>query len=107
MKVVQKPWGREEWLVVNDKYCLKRLYINAEHKLSLQYHEVKKETMFLEEGTCDLILNGKRILMEKDHPYTINPKDVHRLIAHLDTVILEVSTPELNDVTRLEDDYER
>ena len=107
LKVVEKPWGREEWLVVTDKYCLKRLYINKDHKLSLQYHEVKKETMFLEDGICDLVLNGKTRLMMTGKPYTINPKDVHRLIAHRDSVILEVSTPELNDVVRLEDDYER
>ena len=107
MKTVEKPWGKEEWLVLNDKYCLKRLYVNEGHKLSLQYHEVKKETMILEEGTCDLIKNGERILMRYGEPYTINPKDVHRLVAYKDTTILEVSTPEVDDVVRLEDDYER
>ena len=107
MKVVEKPWGKEEWLVVTGKYCLKRLYINQGHRLSLQYHKVKLETMFLEEGVCDLIINAKPRLMQKDQAYTINPNEVHRLIAHSDTVILEVSTPELNDVVRLDDDYER
>lgn len=107
MKVIQKPWGREEWLVLNDKYCLKRLYIEKGHKLSLQYHEVKKETMFLEEGLCDLVYNGVVHLMEKYKPYTIIPGDVHRLIAHDDTIILEVSSPEVDDVVRLEDDYDR
>jgi mannose-6-phosphate isomerase len=107
MKVIQKPWGREEWLVLNDKYCLKRLYIEKGHKLSLQYHEVKKETMFLEEGLCDLVFNGTVYLMKKDTPYTIIPGDVHRLIAHSDTIILEVSSPEVDDVVRVEDDYDR
>ena len=107
MKVIEKPWGKEEWLVLNDKYCLKRLYVNEGHKLSLQYHEVKKETMILEKGLCDLIINGERILLKIDPPYTIKPKDVHRLIAYKDTVILEVSTPEVDDVIRIEDDYER
>ena len=63
--------------------------------------------MFLESGTCDLVLNGKTILMHKNLPYTIKPLDVHRLIAHLDTVILEVSTPEVDDVIRVEDNYGR
>ena len=107
MKVVQKPWGREEWLVLNDKYCLKRLYVNKDHKLSLQYHEVKKETMFLEKGLCGLMLNEERTLMKKNQPYTINPGDVHRIIAHSDTIILEVSSPAVDDVVRLEDDYDR
>ena len=107
MKVVEKPWGKEEWLVVTGKYCLKRLYINEGHRLSLQYHKVKLETMFLEEGVCDLVVVGRTRLMQKDQPYTIKPNEVHRLIARKDSVILEVSTPELNDVVRLEDDYER
>ena len=64
MKITEeKPWGREEWLVLNDKYCLKRLYVDKDNRLSLQYHEVKKETMILESGLCDLILNDQKILM--------------------------------------------
>ena len=76
----EKPWGREEWLVVTDKYCLKRLYINKDHKLSLQY-EVKRKLCSLRMA-CDLVLNGKTRLMMTGKPYTINPKDVHHLIAH-------------------------
>ena len=107
MNIIDKPWGREEWLVLNDKYCLKRLYLNEGKKISLQYHEVKKETMFLESGLCDLILNGKKILMETGVAYTIQPQEIHRLISYSDSIILEVSTPEVEDVVRLEDDYDR
>ena len=89
------------------KYCLKRLYINQGHRLSLQYHKVKLETMFLEKGVCDLVVVGRTKLMQKGQPYTIKPNEVHRLVPRTDTVILEVSTPELNDVVRLQDDYER
>ena len=107
MKVVEKPWGKEEWLVLNDKYCLKRLYVTAGHKLSLQYHKVKKETMILEQGSCNLIKNEETINMQCGITYTINPGDMHRIIANEDTVILEVSTPEVDDVFRVEDDYDR
>jgi mannose-6-phosphate isomerase len=107
MNTVDKPWGREEWLVLNDKYCLKRMYIEQGKKISLQYHEVKKETMILESGLCDLILNEDKILMEIGVAYTIQPEDIHRLISYSDSVILEVSTPEVEDVVRLEDDYDR
>lgn len=107
IKTVKKPWGYEEWLVLNDKYCVKKLYINAGEKLSLQYHEEKTETMFLEEGICDLVLVGRVRCMKKGTPYTIHPKEVHRLVAHTDTVILEVSTPEVEDVVRLADNYDR
>jgi len=108
MKITEeKPWGREEWLVLNDKYCLKRLYVDKDNRLSLQYHEVKKETMILESGLCDLILNDQKILMNVGTAYTIQPKDVHRLVAYSDSVILEVSTPEVDDVVRCQDDYGR
>ena len=107
MDIVDKPWGKEEWLVLNNKYCLKRLYIDNGKRISLQYHEVKKETMILESGLCNLILNGNTFLMEKGKPYTIQPKDIHRLEAHSDTIILEVSTSEVGDVVRVEDDYNR
>ncbi len=107
MHTVKKPWGREEWLVVNDKYCLKKLYVEKGKRLSLQYHRVKTETMVLESGTCDLIKNGKSILMTIGESYTIHPEEVHRLVAYTDTVVLEVSTPEVGDVVRCQDDYDR
>ena len=107
MKTIQKPWGKEEWIVLTDKYCLKKIYVNKGHRLSLQYHEKKEETMILEEGDCDLTLSSECIRMVKGQIYTIKPPTVHRLEAKEDSVILEVSTPEVDDVVRLEDDYER
>jgi mannose-1-phosphate guanylyltransferase len=107
MKTVEKPWGREEWYVLNDKYCLKRLYVNGQHRLSEQYHVKKKETMFLESGVASLLCDERVILMKCGVPYTINPKEVHQIRAHSDSVILEVSTPEIDDVVRLADDYGR
>ena len=107
MKVVEKPWGREEWLVVTGKYCVKRLYINEGHRLSLQYHKVKTETMFLEEGECEITIVGLTKNMRKGQEYTVLPHQVHRLKAIKDSVILEVSTPELNDIERIQDDYKR
>tara|TARA_R100001244_G_scaffold128945_1_gene100056 strand:+ start:406 stop:744 length:339 start_codon:yes stop_codon:yes gene_type:complete len=102
-----KPWGREEWLVVTDKYCLKRLYVDKGKRLSLQYHEVKTETMMLESGCCDLVKSGHNILMQEGDSYTIQPGEVHRLVAYTNTVVLEVSTPELDDVVRCQDDFGR
>tara|TARA_R110002020_G_scaffold104675_1_gene244767 strand:+ start:305 stop:673 length:369 start_codon:yes stop_codon:yes gene_type:complete len=107
MKTVTKPWGKEEWLVVNDSYCLKKLYVNEGQRLSLQYHEKKKETMFLQIGECDLKLNDEMIHMVHEKAYTINPGNIHRVEAKTDCIILEVSTPEVEDVVRLEDDHKR
>jgi len=108
MKIVEKPWGHEEWLVVNDHYVMKKLVVNPGQKLSLQYHERKMETMYCVKGTGQLQMEGKFIPMLAGVFYTINPGEIHRLVAGKHKlVIIECSTPELEDVVRLEDDYFR
>jgi len=113
-KLVEKPWGREEWIELTDKYCLKRITIFAGCKTSLQYHNKKQETIFF--------LSGKAIVTFKKegetksdiyevHPgYTLRilPLDVHRIEAlDEDVVVMEASTIEVDDVVRLEDSYGR
>ena len=109
-RIIDKPWGREELLEVNDHYVVKALFINAGHRLSLQFHEVKQETIFVHEGKINLYLDHTsfpaKTLSEKQY-YTIPPKAVHRFEAIEDSIIIECSTPELTDVVRLEDDYDR
>ena len=98
MKTVRKTWGHEDWLVYNDKYCLKKLYINIEQSTSLKSHTLKKKTLFLEEGLVDLLINEERILLEKGYAYTIDPEDVYSLIAYKDSILLEVSSIDVEDV---------
>jgi mannose-6-phosphate isomerase-like protein (cupin superfamily) len=107
MKYVEKPWGHELWLAVNDKYAMKKLTVFAGHSLSLQYHEEKMETMYCVGGEGHLELNEVKIPMVPGVVMTIYPKDVHRLSAVEDLTIIECSTPELDDVVRLEDNYNR
>ena len=107
MKYVEKPWGNELWIAVNDKYAMKKLSVLAGHSLSLQYHEEKMETMYCVDGWGHLELNEVKITMVPGVYKTINPKDVHRLSAVEDLTIIECSTPELDDVVRLEDNYDR
>ncbi len=64
-KTIYKPWGREEWLELNDKYCYKRIYINAGTKTSYQYHEQKLETNYLIEGTAEVWLENDEGVVEK------------------------------------------
>jgi mannose-1-phosphate guanylyltransferase len=77
------------------------------HALSLQKHERKKETMYLLRGRLKYHLNGVDFEMNEGSCLTVNPGDVHRVEALVDSVILEVSTPHLDDVIRLEDRYGR
>jgi len=106
---VEKPWGHEIRWAINDKYLGKILHINAGQRLSLQYHEVKDETIYVLEGT--LIVHGKDniTILDQGDSLRIQPGTIHRFCAppsdHVKLV--EVSTPEIDDVVRLEDDYGR
>lgn len=106
-KVVPKPWGREVWYAHEERYAGKLLEVTEGHALSLQKHERKHETMYLQTGRLLYHLNGTDFEMGPGECITIRPGDVHRITALEDSVILEVSTPELDDVIRFEDRYGR
>lgn len=108
-----KPWGYEEVLVNNDRYVVKRIFVERKHRLSLQAHKVKMETMMIYGGKGTVTLADKKIgydirsIREVPTIFDIPAGMVHRIEAAKDTVVYEVSTPELDDVTRFEDDYGR
>lgn len=112
MKEVTKPWGKEVWLELNDKYCFKRIHLNAGHKTSLQYHERKKETSYFLSGQVEVWLENdkgeidKKIMGPGDH-CTVEPFKKHRVIAITDAVYFEASTPEVDDIVRIQDDFGR
>ena len=111
---IEKPWGYEQILEKNDKYVVKILHINKGQKLSLQYHERKTETLFLYKGLGYVVKwdrgGSKQEYMERPLQKVHIPKGwTHRIEAswNEDMEILEVSTTELDDVVRIEDDYGR
>lgn len=109
---VEKPWGYELIWARTDRYVGKILYIRAGHALSLQYHERKDETIHLKRGEMRFQAGPSAAeLREIPFPpgtsYRITPGTVHRMEAITDCEILEVSTPEIEDVVRLEDRYGR
>ena len=108
---VDKPWGYELRFARTDRYAGKVLFIEAGAQLSLQYHDVKDEAFFVQSGTLDLVLgrgDEQRVVrMEPGSSHHIVPKTVHRFRAVTDVLLFEVSTPELEDVVRLEDDFGR
>ena len=112
MKVVTKPWGKEIWLELNDSYCYKRIYIKAGYQTSFQYHKKKLETNYIIEGEAVIWLeNDQGVItktkMSKDDYFTVKPPKKHRVIAITDIILQEVSTPEVDDVIRIEDDSDR
>jgi mannose-6-phosphate isomerase len=109
---IEKPWGYEMLWARTRRYAAKILVIGAGHRLSLQHHRSKDETLLLlegeavlehEEGPLGLCPHG----MERDRSYRIYPGQRHRVTAITDVRLLEVSTPKLWDVVRWEDDYGR
>ena len=114
MRTVEKPWGKEEIWGETDKYLGKFLYINAGEKLSRQYHEVKEETICVLEGRLALEigmpneLDFRREYLEPGQTFHVKPGTIHRFCAtNNDVKLAEVSTPEIDDVVRLEDKYRR
>lgn len=112
MKTVYKPWGKEEWLELNDRYCYKRIYINAGYKTSYQYHEFKRETNFIISGEAEVWLENdegavEKKIMKAGEYFNVTPPKKHRVIALTDIILQEVSTPEVDDVIRIEDDANR
>ena len=106
-KLVDKPWGREIWYAHTDRYAGKILEVTAGHILSLQKHRVKHETLYLQSGLMRFTLRDDVFEWRRGEVVDIPPETVHRMEAIEDSVILEVSTPELDDVVRLEDRYGR
>ncbi len=108
---VEKPWGYELIWAHTDRYVGKLLHVNAGHKLSLQFHRQKDETIHLWSGRMLLVIDEGQGLVEREmkpgESCHIVPGTKHRMIAVTDCDILEASTPELDDVVRLEDSYGR
>ena len=106
-KIVDKPWGREVWYAHTDLYVGKILEVNSGHTLSLQKHIVKHETLYLHSGLMRFMLENETFEWKPGEAVSIPPGTVHQLEAVEDSVVLEVSTPDLDDIVRLADRYGR
>ena len=110
---VEKPWGHELIWALSDLYAGKLLSVQAGHALSLQFHREKDESWYVLEGRAELEFAApgetttSTEVVTPGAAFRIKPGTVHRIRALEDTVILEVSTPHLEDVVRLEDAYGR
>ena len=109
---VEKPWGHELWFAATERYAGKILHVRRGEALSLQYHERKEESIYVLSGLLDLQLDDDQGVL-RTHRLApgavahVPPGRRHRMVAVEDTELCEVSTPELDDVVRLEDRYGR
>jgi mannose-6-phosphate isomerase len=109
---VPKPWGHETIWAQSDRYVGKILHINAGHELSVQYHNRKDETIYLLSGEMAYRVQGKDNVLDDvqlrvGESFRNTPGTIHQMVALTDCDVLEVSTPELDDVVRLSDKYGR
>lgn len=111
MRRVDKPWGHELIWAHTARYVGKVLHIDAGQRLSRQYHQVKDETLYVQSGTMILEIGAADVCeprrMIAGDVFHVTPGTIHRMIAETDVEVFEVSTPELDDVVRLEDVYGR
>ena len=113
--IIEKPWGYEEIWAQTARYAGKILFIKKGHRLSRQYHNVKEETIMVLDGALiceegpheeggDIITH----IMLPGEVFHVSPGTIHRFCAEKgDVRLVEVSTAEIQDVVRLEDDYRR
>ena len=108
---VPKPWGHETIWAHSERYVGKILHINAGQELSVQYHNKKDETVHLLSGEISYRVKTSELLedmrLRVGESFRITPGTVHQMVALTDCDVLEVSTPELDDVVRLSDKYGR
>jgi quercetin dioxygenase-like cupin family protein len=112
MKIVEKPWGRELWIAHTDRYALKIIEFKKGTRSSLQYHEKKHEHIYVDDGSLQVEWENdnsdiETLILKPGDVIENKPNRKHRVTAVEDCRLIEVSTPELDDVVRVEDDYSR
>jgi mannose-6-phosphate isomerase-like protein (cupin superfamily) len=112
MKRIEKPWGEEVWLAHNELYACKIIRMRKGTRSSLQYHRQKHETIYIQKGLARATLEDETgtltaCILRPGDIIENRPFRKHRLEALEDTELIEASTPHLDDVVRVEDDYDR
>ena len=113
---IVKPWGHEIIWAETKEYVGKTLFIKEGFRLSLQYHEQKEETIMVLSGRLEMVVSRARnkggmetLILEEGETFHVRPHTIHRFCATqgTDVTLVEVSTNYLEDVVRVEDDYDR
>jgi quercetin dioxygenase-like cupin family protein len=101
MKEILKNWGKELWIAQEQEYGGKILIIKENQSTSQHFHKDKKETIYCFKGHVDIVLSDRIVTLKEGDDVTLLPKTVHRIIGKKDSILFEVSTPQLEDVVRI------
>jgi quercetin dioxygenase-like cupin family protein len=107
LKEILKDWGKELWIAEEAEYGGKILVIRENKSTSQHYHKDKKETIYCFRGLVDIVLTEKMVTLREGEDITLSPKTIHRIIGKKDSVLFEVSTPQLADVVRIQENPNR
>jgi D-lyxose ketol-isomerase len=101
LKEILKNWGKELWIAEEAEYGGKILIIKENKGTSQHYHKDKKETIYCFKGLVDIILTDKIVRLKEGEDVTLLPKTIHSIVGKKDSVLFEVSTPQLADIVRI------
>ena len=101
MKEILKPWGKELWIAEEAEYGGKIIIIRENMSTSQHYHKDKKETIYCFRGLVDIILTDRTVTLKEGDDVTLFPKTIHSIVGKRDSILFEVSTPQLGDIVRL------
>ena len=107
MKEILKNWGKELWIAEEAEYGGKILIIKENMGTSQHYHKDKKETIYCFKGQVDIILNDKIVPLKEGQDITLFPKTIHSIAGKKDSILFEVSTPQLADVVRIQENQKK
>lgn len=103
MKEILKDWGKELWIAEEAEYGGKILIIREDKSTSQHYHKDKKETIYCFKGLVDIILTDRTVTLREGEDITLLPKTIHTIIGRKESMLFEVSTPQLADVVRIQE----
>lgn len=107
MKQILKDWGKELWIAEEAEYGGKILIIRENKSTSQHYHKDKKETIYCFKGLVDIILTDKTVTLREGEDITLFPKTIHTIIGKKESILFEVSTPQLADIVRIQENAKK
>jgi len=107
LKQILKDWGKELWIAEEAEYGGKILIIRENKSTSQHYHKDKKETIYCFKGLVDIILTDKTVTLREGGDITLFPRTIHTIIGKKDSILFEVSTPQLADIVRIQENRKK